>query len=94
MDEKNVGGGGGDGGEGLYDPAFVLPLFAAVLQEGLSGLDWVEMLRTNVSGLAVMSLSSRDAGMRRLGGHILARTMVVLGVGNQFNLIQPNTIHG
>lgn len=55
----------------LYDPSFVLPLLAAVTQEQLSGLDWVEVLRSNVLGLAVCALASRDGPMRQLAAYCL-----------------------
>jgi nucleolar pre-ribosomal-associated protein 1 len=71
-----------DEGQGLYDPCFVLALFGATLSTDLTGLDWVEILRTNVLGVAVMALSSRDAEMRTLGGFVLTRTVKYLEVGS------------
>jgi nucleolar pre-ribosomal-associated protein 1 len=69
-------------GEGLYDPAFVLPMLGAALVEGeMSGLDWVEVLRGNALGLAVCALASRDAGMRTLAGWVLARALATVQVG-------------
>ena len=62
-------------GHGLYDPAFILPLSLAVLDEKLTGLEWVEFLRSNAIGLSVCSLASRDAPMRALGRKVLGRTM-------------------
>ena len=67
-----------EAGEGIYDPSFLLPLFAMALRDGLNGLDWVEIVRTNIIGLAISSLSSRQAEMRTLGGYILAKTMSTL----------------
>lgn len=55
-----------------YDPVFVLSLLLAALQEPLSGLDWVELLRSNVLGLAVCALASRDGDMRSLAGFVLS----------------------
>lgn len=55
-----------------YDPVFVLSLLLAALQEPLSGLDWVEILRSNVLGLAVCALASRDSDMRALAGFVLS----------------------
>ena len=55
----------------LYDPLFILCLLGGVLQEDLSGLDWVDLLRTNALGVAVCALASRDAGMRDLASFIL-----------------------
>ncbi|BEJ10826.1 hypothetical protein CspHIS471_0102480 [Cutaneotrichosporon sp. HIS471] len=59
----------------VYDPVFVLALLSTVLQEELGGLDWVEILRSNVLGMAVCALASRDAGMRRIAGYVLARSV-------------------
>ncbi len=69
-----------DGGQGLYDPSFVLPLFAMTLNNDLTGLDWVEILRTNILGVSIMALSSRDKEMKSLGNYLLAKTMKVLEV--------------
>lgn len=62
----------------VYDPVFVLALLALVLQEDLGGLDWVEILRSNVLGLAVCALASRDAGMRRVAGYVLGRSIQLI----------------
>lgn len=62
----------------MYDPAFVLSLFAAMLATDINGLDWVEVLRTNVLGLAVAALASRDHEMRSLAGFVLSGTMAYL----------------
>ncbi|ORX35335.1 ribosome 60S biogenesis N-terminal-domain-containing protein [Kockovaella imperatae] len=59
----------------VYDPGFLLSLLALALQEPLTGLEWVELLRCNVLGVAVCSLSSRDKAMRILGGSALAKVM-------------------
>ena len=66
--------------QGLYDPAFVLPLIVSVLNERLTGLDWVEVLRSNVLGLVVCSLASRDAPMRAIGKRVLAKTVGLISV--------------
>lgn len=50
------------------------------LEDKLSGLDWVEILRSNVLGLAVCSLASRDTAMRALGRAVLAKTMELIEV--------------
>ena len=70
--------------EDSYDPVFVLSLLALALQEPLSGLEWVEVLRSNVLGVPVCALSSRDEGMRSLGGAVLAKVMHCLKVGGKF----------
>lgn len=62
----------------MYDPAFALTLFAATLATEINGLDWVEILRTNILGVAVTALSSRDHEMRSLGGFVLSGTMSYL----------------
>ena len=69
-----------DDGSGLYDPTFVLALFAAMTREKLTGLDWVEVLRSNILGVAVAALSSRDAEMRSLGGYALSKTVASMDV--------------
>ena len=66
--------------QGIYDPAFVLPLFNVVLEEHLSGLDWVDLLRLNVLGIAVCSLSSRDGEMRAVGRNVLTKAMELITV--------------
>lgn len=74
-----------DQGSGLYDPTFVLALFAAMTRENLTGLDWVEVLRTNILGVAVAALSSRDAEMRSLGGFALSKTMASMNVSSGYD---------
>jgi len=69
-----------ESGQGLYDPSFVLALFGAMLREKLTGLDWVEVLRSNVIGVAIAALSSRDAEMRSMAGWLLSQTMTYLQV--------------
>jgi nucleolar pre-ribosomal-associated protein 1 len=69
-------------GEGVYDPAFVLPMLGAALVEGeMGGLDWVEVLRGNALGLTVCALASRDARMRTLAAWVLARALATVQVG-------------
>jgi nucleolar pre-ribosomal-associated protein 1 len=73
--------GGKDVAEGLYDPSFVLPLLGATLVEGdVRGLDWVEILRSNVLGLAACALASRDHGMRMMGGWVLSMSIAAIEV--------------
>ncbi|CAK9785304.1 hypothetical protein CC85DRAFT_206078 [Cutaneotrichosporon oleaginosum] len=66
----------------VYDPVFVLALLSTVLQDELGGLDWVEILRSNVLGLAVCGLASRDAGMRRVAGYVLGRSVQLVSAAN------------
>lgn len=70
--------------EDVYDPVFVLALLSSVLQDELGGLDWVEILRSNVLGLAVCALASRDAGMRRVAGYVLGRSIQLIS-GTSFH---------
>jgi nucleolar pre-ribosomal-associated protein 1 len=49
-------------------------------QYQLSGLDWVEIIRSDTLGVAVCALASRDAEMRRLAGHVLSRVMAQIQV--------------
>ena len=50
----------------LYDPVFLMLLFAQTLAEDLPGsaFEWVEVFRTNVVSLVIKGLSSRDEGIR------------------------------
>lgn len=66
----------------VYDPVFVLALLSTVLQDELGGLDWVEILRSNVLGLAVCALSSRDAGMRVVAGYVLGRSIQLVSAAS------------
>lgn len=67
--------------EAMYDPVFVMSLFGAVLAEkGLSGLEWVEVLRSGVLGVVVCALSSRDQGMRDLASWLLGKTFQAISV--------------
>jgi nucleolar pre-ribosomal-associated protein 1 len=68
----------------LYDVVFVLSLTAMVMKQGnLSGLDWVEILRSNVLGLAVCSLSSRRVEVRDTAAYILAKAMQYMQVSTR-----------
>jgi nucleolar pre-ribosomal-associated protein 1 len=51
----------------IYDPVFVLLLFALMLLESppASALAWVQLYRTNVVGLLIRSLSANNNGIRR-----------------------------
>ena len=60
-----------EGNPDLYDPVFLLGLLGATLVEDLSGLEWVEIMRTNVLGLLVCSLSARDGELRTLALRLL-----------------------
>ncbi|KAK4684154.1 nucleolar pre-ribosomal-associated protein 1, partial [Tremellales sp. Uapishka_1] len=63
----------------VYDPVFVLSLFIATLYDApLSGLDWVEVLRSNVVGMSICCLSSRDEEIRRLASFALAKTYALI----------------
>jgi nucleolar pre-ribosomal-associated protein 1 len=78
----------GDGS--LYDVVFILSLTAMVVTEGgLTGLDWVEILRSNVLGLAICALSSRRNEVRDTAGYILAKAMVAIEVSRE--CILPKT---
>jgi nucleolar pre-ribosomal-associated protein 1 len=73
--------------EGVYDPVYILSVYAAVLVEGelglgneLSGLDWVEVVRSNVLGLVICALSSRKADMREFASFLLSKTCYYINV--------------
>jgi nucleolar pre-ribosomal-associated protein 1 len=79
--------GGKHGNEEVYDPVFVLSLMKMVLHEGeLTGLDWVEILRSNVLGFAVCALSSRDADMRVVASGIMAKVFAAVSVSRRVSL--------
>ncbi|OXG21306.1 nucleolar pre-ribosomal-associated protein 1 [Cryptococcus neoformans Tu259-1] len=75
-------------GEGLYDPVFVMGLFVASMHEGMRGLDWVEVLRSNVLGLTVCGLSSRDKEVRSVASYALAKTMSLIETTGFFERAQ------
>lgn len=61
-----------------YDPVFALGVLNLALESGLTGLDWVELLRSNLLAVAVCALSSRKAEMRASGGHVLAKALAAI----------------
>lgn len=70
--------------EKVYDPIFVLSLLATMMSDDtLTGLDWVEILRSNSLGLAICALSSRDEGMRDLSGYVLSQTIEYIKVSSK-----------
>ncbi|KAE8538308.1 hypothetical protein D1P53_005650 [Cryptococcus gattii VGV] len=75
-------------GEGLYDPVFVMGLFIASMHEGMRGLDWVEVLRSNVLGLTVCGLSSRNKEVRNVASYALAKTMSLIETTGFFERAQ------
>ncbi|WVF66097.1 hypothetical protein IAT40_000836 [Kwoniella sp. CBS 6097] len=61
-------------GDNLYDPVFVMGLLTSTMCEGtITGLDWVEILRSNALSLTVCGLSSRDPDIRALSSYTLAK---------------------
>jgi nucleolar pre-ribosomal-associated protein 1 len=50
----------------LYDPIFIILLFACMLSEGppTSAFGWVELFRTNIISLLIRSMSSKDGAIR------------------------------
>lgn len=68
--------------ERVYDPVFVLLLFARMLVEGAptTALAWVQMFRTNVASLLVRALSSHVGGVRALAMAQVAGLYVALQV--------------
>jgi nucleolar pre-ribosomal-associated protein 1 len=66
-----------------YDTRFVLSLAAATLREGsLTGLQWVEILRSNVLALATCALSSKTSDLRTMAGWILGAGLELIQVSN------------
>lgn len=67
----------------LYDPVAVLSITLAMLHEGsITGLDWVEILRSNILGLAICALSSRVSEVRSVAGFVLAKALLVIEVSS------------
>ncbi|KAJ3798099.1 ribosome 60S biogenesis N-terminal-domain-containing protein [Lentinula aff. detonsa] len=58
----------------IYDPAFLLLLFAHVLVEDIpkTAPGWVELFRTNVVGLAFRALSAKDGTLREFAAAQIA----------------------
>ncbi|KAI8984871.1 ribosome 60S biogenesis N-terminal-domain-containing protein [Trametes punicea] len=56
------------GGESLYDPLFVLLLFAQMLASSAptSALVWIQLFRTNVVSLLLRALSGKDPQLREI----------------------------
>ncbi|EIW81785.1 hypothetical protein CONPUDRAFT_143472 [Coniophora puteana RWD-64-598 SS2] len=61
-DEEDMHGGEPD----VYDPVFVVALFARMLASHppSTGMGWVEVFRTNAVSILVKCLSAKDAGLR------------------------------
>ncbi|CDZ97889.1 Uncharacterized conserved protein [Phaffia rhodozyma] len=64
----------------LYDPLYLLSIFAVLLHQSelgsgneLTGLEWVEILRSNILGLAVCALSSRMDDMRSFASFLISK---------------------
>ncbi|KZT52357.1 hypothetical protein CALCODRAFT_92465 [Calocera cornea HHB12733] len=63
----------------LYDPVYVLGLLGMVLsQEPLSGLDWVNICRTDVISLAICALASKHAKMRKVAVTLITATWMAI----------------
>lgn len=74
----------GDGGEYSYDPLLLLLLFAQVFyldKEKVASTDWVQIFRTNIFGVIICSLSSRDEGLRLLARTLIGGLIHRIGVG-------------
>ncbi|KAJ9109209.1 hypothetical protein QFC21_000538 [Naganishia friedmannii] len=64
---------------GFYDVTFILSLAALAFREGnLNGLDMVDILRSNVLGLASCGLASKKGAIRSLSAKVLACAIVVI----------------
>jgi nucleolar pre-ribosomal-associated protein 1 len=52
----------------LYDPVFILLLFSTMLSSHVpdSTFSWIELFRTNVVGVIIRSLSSKDSKIREV----------------------------
>jgi nucleolar pre-ribosomal-associated protein 1 len=72
--------------ERIYDPVFIMALYGAVMTDksdkGLSGLEWVEIMRCGGLGIVVSALGSRDRNMREYANWLLAKTFSVISVSS------------
>lgn len=61
-------------GPDIYDPVFMILLFAHVLAEDAphTAPGWVELFRTNIVGLTIRALSAKDASLRELAAAQIA----------------------
>lgn len=84
--EKSIDGRG-------VDPLFCLLLFCQMIADcpPKSALTWVELFRTNVVGLVIRCLSSRDVGMRELSLSALSGLYSLLLTADMQE--QPHVIH-
>lgn len=65
--------------QGFYDVTFILSLAALAFREGnLNGLDMVDILRSNVLGLACCGLASKNGAIRALSAKVLACAIAVI----------------
>jgi nucleolar pre-ribosomal-associated protein 1 len=75
----------------IYDPNFVLPLLAALMvsDEPIANVQWVDLCRTNVLSLAVVSLSSKRPSTRQLSyaSLVTAYTRLLVGVTSVYVLL-------
>lgn len=76
--------------ERIYDPVFIMALYGATMTEntekGLSGLEWVEIMRCGGLGIIVSALSSRDRNMREYANWLLAKTFSAISVSLNFSI--------
>jgi nucleolar pre-ribosomal-associated protein 1 len=76
--------------ERIYDPVFVMALYGATVTEnpekGLSGLEWVEVMRCGGLGIIVSALSSRDKSMREFANWLLAKTFAAISVSSFYTV--------
>ena len=68
----------------LYDPAFVLLLFAQMLSESgpSSALAWVQLFRSNVVSLILRTLSAKDDALREIAWAQIAALYRLVEVNN------------
>ncbi|KAE9398377.1 hypothetical protein BT96DRAFT_994998 [Gymnopus androsaceus JB14] len=61
-------------GPDIYDPVFMILLFALVLAEDApkTAPGWVELFRTNIVGLVIRALSAKDESLRELAASQIA----------------------
>ncbi|KAF9263035.1 hypothetical protein L218DRAFT_1077444 [Marasmius fiardii PR-910] len=83
------------GGEDLYDPIFLILFLTHTFSSSLptSAIDWVELFRTNILGLCIRALSSRDPALRNVAAAATAKVWNALEGPEGDMLEKPHVVH-
>ena len=73
----------------LYDPVFLLLLLHSIYSQHppSTPFGWIELFRTNIIGLCILTISSKDTAIRSLGLSILTGLYKSIEVGPRLFLI-------